>query len=81
MDNPLLASVLKNFPDVQASSLSWPAGAESWDEKDLELFIGSGGFLKPKKEKSRAQETRNGVTTGKRFWHFKKWDEPTPFHA
>jgi len=51
MDNPLLASVLKNFPDVQASSLSWPAGAESWDEKDLELFIGSGGFLKPKKKK------------------------------
>ena len=33
-----------------AESLPWPAGAETWTTKELELFIGSGGFLKPKKK-------------------------------
>lgn len=52
MDNPHLKSVLAEFPDVDAAALPWPAGAEEWEPKDLQLFIGSGGFLKPKKKKA-----------------------------
>jgi len=54
MDNPLLSSVISNFPDVDPKTLQWPEGANSWTAKDLELFIGSGGFLKPKKKKAEA---------------------------
>eukprot|EP00930_Biecheleria_cincta_P029805 TRINITY_DN20685_c0_g1_i1.p1 TRINITY_DN20685_c0_g1~~TRINITY_DN20685_c0_g1_i1.p1 ORF type:complete len:424 (+),score=80.44 TRINITY_DN20685_c0_g1_i1:30-1274(+) len=58
MDHPQLQTVLLNFPDLDASSLPWPAGAESWEVKDLELFIGSGGFLKPKKKKQQTLESK-----------------------
>ncbi|CAK0866256.1 unnamed protein product [Prorocentrum cordatum] len=33
----------------QASSLPWPPDANDWDLKGLEMFVGSGGFLKPKR--------------------------------
>jgi len=49
MENPLVAKVLARFPDVAPGSLTFPPEAESWTEKDVELFVGSGGFLKPKK--------------------------------
>ncbi|CAK0866254.1 unnamed protein product [Prorocentrum cordatum] len=49
MDNPLLPSVLEKFPGVEASSLPWPPDANDWDLKGLEMFVGSGGFLKPKR--------------------------------
>ncbi|CAE7724534.1 unnamed protein product [Symbiodinium sp. CCMP2592] len=52
MENPHLKSILAEFPDVDAAALPWPAGAEEWEPKDLQLFIGSGGFLKPKKKKA-----------------------------
>lgn len=55
MDNPHLKEVLANFPDVVPESLPWPAGAETWTTKELELFIGSGGFLKPKKKAPAAK--------------------------
>lgn len=55
MNNPLLKSVLVSFPDVDAASLPWPDGAEAWTVQELELFIGSGGFLKPKKKKAAAK--------------------------
>jgi acyl-CoA thioesterase FadM len=51
MNNPRLKDVLVNFPDVDPASLAWPADADLWDAKDLEIFVGSGGFLKPKKGK------------------------------
>ena len=59
MENPHLKDVLANFPDVVAKSLPWPAGADTWTAKELELFIGSGGFLKPKKK--AATPTAPGV--------------------
>lgn len=52
MNNPLLKTVRTNFPDVDLAALPWPADADTWEAKDLELFIGSGGFLKPKKKKA-----------------------------
>ncbi|CAE7458011.1 unnamed protein product [Symbiodinium natans] len=55
MDNPHLKSVLAEFPDVDAAALPWPPGAETWEAKDVQLFIGSGGFLKPKKSKKAAE--------------------------
>mmetsp|Transcript_58702 Transcript_58702/g.188773 ORF Transcript_58702/g.188773 Transcript_58702/m.188773 type:complete len:411 (-) Transcript_58702:96-1328(-) len=55
MDNPLLKKALTNFPDIDPASLPWPADAGSWELKDLELFIGSGGFLKPKRKKAEAK--------------------------
>ena len=48
MENPLLSGVLEEFPDVDAAALPWPAGAEGWTAKELKIFIGSGGFIKPK---------------------------------
>ncbi|CAK9022038.1 Uncharacterized protein SCF082_LOCUS15618 [Durusdinium trenchii] len=50
MQNPHLKDVLVNFPDVVPDSLPWPKDADAWSLKDLEIFIGSGGFLKPKKK-------------------------------
>ncbi|CAE8686609.1 unnamed protein product, partial [Polarella glacialis] len=42
--------VLRGYPDIQVSSLPWPPGGISdWTRKDLEVFIGSGGFIKPKR--------------------------------
>ncbi|OLQ00172.1 hypothetical protein AK812_SmicGene17181 [Symbiodinium microadriaticum] len=71
MDNPHLKSVLVEFPDVDAAALPWPAGAEEWEPKDLQLFIGSGGFLKPKKKKAAeakaappASATRESINNG-----------------
>eukprot|EP00418_Pyrodinium_bahamense_P096732 CAMPEP_0179042494 /NCGR_PEP_ID=MMETSP0796-20121207/16689_1 /TAXON_ID=73915 /ORGANISM="Pyrodinium bahamense, Strain pbaha01" /LENGTH=402 /DNA_ID=CAMNT_0020738867 /DNA_START=125 /DNA_END=1333 /DNA_ORIENTATION=+ len=63
MDNPLLRDVMVNYPDVDATALPWPAGAESWDMKDLDLFVGSGGFLKPKKKRQQepAQKPEAGT--------------------
>eukprot|EP00421_Protoceratium_reticulatum_P034656 CAMPEP_0168469446 /NCGR_PEP_ID=MMETSP0228-20121227/58220_1 /TAXON_ID=133427 /ORGANISM="Protoceratium reticulatum, Strain CCCM 535 (=CCMP 1889)" /LENGTH=57 /DNA_ID=CAMNT_0008485223 /DNA_START=83 /DNA_END=252 /DNA_ORIENTATION=- len=55
MDNPLLKKALANFPDVDPASLPWPDGAEAWALKELELFIGSGGFLKPRRKRPEAQ--------------------------
>lgn len=55
MNNPCLKAVLVAFPDVDAASLPWPEGADTWEQKDVELFIGSGGFLKPKKKKADAK--------------------------
>lgn len=52
--NPLLPKVLADYPGVDISNLNWPPDAVSWDEKDLDLFIGSGGFIKPKKKKVAA---------------------------
>lgn len=67
MQNPLLKSVLVNFPDVDASALPWPADADTWEAKDLELFVGSGGFIKPKKKKLAAiavvEQPKNESTT------------------
>lgn len=54
MNNPNLKSVLVNFPDADAAALPWPADADTWEARELELFIGSGGFLKPKKKKPGA---------------------------
>eukprot|EP00746_Dinoflagellata_sp_MGD_P002100 gnl/MRDRNA2_/MRDRNA2_104039_c0_seq1.p1 gnl/MRDRNA2_/MRDRNA2_104039_c0~~gnl/MRDRNA2_/MRDRNA2_104039_c0_seq1.p1 ORF type:complete len:413 (-),score=83.15 gnl/MRDRNA2_/MRDRNA2_104039_c0_seq1:72-1310(-) len=51
MNNPRLKTVLVDFPDFDASTLPWPADADTWEVKDLQLFIGSGGFVKPKKKK------------------------------
>mmetsp|Transcript_3055 Transcript_3055/g.8252 ORF Transcript_3055/g.8252 Transcript_3055/m.8252 type:complete len:412 (-) Transcript_3055:297-1532(-) len=55
MNNPLLKTALTKYPDVDAASLPWPADADTWELKDLDLFIGSGGFLKPKKKKADAK--------------------------
>lgn len=52
MDNPLIEKVLSRYPDVDRASLAFPADAEFWDERDLDLFIGSGGFVKPKKKQA-----------------------------
>mmetsp|Transcript_42973 Transcript_42973/g.118842 ORF Transcript_42973/g.118842 Transcript_42973/m.118842 type:complete len:413 (-) Transcript_42973:30-1268(-) len=57
MDNPLLKAVLVQYPDVDAASLPWPAGANSWGERDLQVFVGSGGFLKPKRSSTTAKDT------------------------
>ncbi|CAJ1352955.1 unnamed protein product [Effrenium voratum] len=59
MDNPHLKEVLVSFPDVVAESLPWPEGAETWSPKELELFIGSNGFLKPK----RKAQAKTGAAT------------------
>ena len=49
MPNPFIEKVFQKFPDVDPTSLVFPPDADDWDEQGLELFIGSGGFLKPKK--------------------------------
>lgn len=35
MQNPHLKDVLANFPDVQAGSLPWPDGAETWTAQEM----------------------------------------------
>eukprot|EP00746_Dinoflagellata_sp_MGD_P006520 gnl/MRDRNA2_/MRDRNA2_112765_c0_seq1.p1 gnl/MRDRNA2_/MRDRNA2_112765_c0~~gnl/MRDRNA2_/MRDRNA2_112765_c0_seq1.p1 ORF type:complete len:506 (-),score=81.11 gnl/MRDRNA2_/MRDRNA2_112765_c0_seq1:209-1726(-) len=52
--NPLLPQVLADYPGFDISTLNWPPDAVSWNEKDLDLFIGSGGFIKPKKKPKAA---------------------------
>lgn len=55
MNNPNLKAVLVDFPDLDVSTLPWPADSDTWEVKDLQLFIGSGGFVKPKKKKAAAK--------------------------
>ncbi|CAK9036520.1 unnamed protein product [Durusdinium trenchii] len=50
--SPTIATVLARYPDVTPSSLNFPADAAEWTEKEVDLFIGSGGFLKPKRKKA-----------------------------
>mmetsp|Transcript_26413 Transcript_26413/g.47633 ORF Transcript_26413/g.47633 Transcript_26413/m.47633 type:complete len:362 (-) Transcript_26413:12-1097(-) len=49
MSNPCLEKVLARYPGVDPAALDFPSGSEDWDEAGLDLFVGSGGFLKPKK--------------------------------
>lgn len=51
MDNPIVMKVLNKYPDVDGASFSWPADLSHWTERDVNVFIGSGGFIRPKKKK------------------------------
>ena len=64
MPNPLIEKVLQKFPDVDRNSLVFPTEADDWDEQGLELFIGSGGFLKPKKKPAAAVAPATPVESG-----------------
>ena len=64
MPNPLIEKVLQKFPDVDRNSLVFPTEAVDWDEQGLELFIGSGGFLKPKKKPAAAVAPATPVESG-----------------
>ncbi|CAE8594349.1 unnamed protein product [Polarella glacialis] len=48
--NPLVAKVLGRYPDV--NGLEFPPDTVDWTEMEIDLFIGSGGFLKPKRKKA-----------------------------
>ena len=52
MAHPLLPSVLGEYPHVDVESLVFPEGSDSWDLESLKLFVGSGGFIVPKRKKA-----------------------------
>ncbi|CAK0903761.1 unnamed protein product [Prorocentrum cordatum] len=54
MANPLIDRILARYPGTARDSLTFPPESAEWDEKELELFIGSGGFVKPKRKKKAA---------------------------
>lgn len=64
-ENPLIAQVLLRYPDVQRDSLNFPPDSADWTEKDLDLFVGSGGFLKPKKKPMAAAAAAPKAATPK----------------
>lgn len=47
----LIDHVLARYPGVSKESLNFPPDSTNWSEHDLDLFVGSGGFIKPKKKK------------------------------
>lgn len=49
--NPLIVKVLERFPDVAGESLPWPQDTASWTERDISVFVGSGGYIRPKQKK------------------------------
>eukprot|EP00435_Cladocopium_sp_Y103_P033457 s1142_g8.t1 len=51
LEHPSIQRALCRYPDVDASRLHFPSDALEWSEKELDLFVGSGGFLKPKRRK------------------------------
>lgn len=51
LEHPSIQRALHRYPDVDASKLNFPSDALEWSEKELDLFVGSGGFLKPKRRK------------------------------
>lgn len=46
----MISKVLERYPDVAPGSLHFPPESVEWTEKDIDLFVGSGGFLKPKRK-------------------------------
>ncbi|CAE8636629.1 unnamed protein product [Polarella glacialis] len=52
MPNPFIEEVLAKYPGVDRVALVFPPEADDWNETEVDLFIGSGGFLKPKKKKT-----------------------------
>mmetsp|Transcript_34155 Transcript_34155/g.94160 ORF Transcript_34155/g.94160 Transcript_34155/m.94160 type:complete len:474 (+) Transcript_34155:36-1457(+) len=52
-ESPTIARVLARYPDVEPGSLNFPPEAVEWAERDVDLFVGSGGFVTPKKQKKQ----------------------------
>ncbi|CAJ1438022.1 unnamed protein product [Effrenium voratum] len=50
--SPVIAKVLARYPDLAPSSLNFPPDAAEWSEKEVDLFVGSAGFIKPKRPKA-----------------------------
>eukprot|EP00434_Breviolum_minutum_P005962 symbB.v1.2.005258.t1/scaffold304.1/size234131/17 len=51
-ESPAVSRVLRRYPDVDISTLTFPSDAPEWTEQEFELFVGSGGFLKPKRRRN-----------------------------
>ena len=62
-DSVLIAMVLARYPDVLPGSLTFPVEAVDWTEKEVDLFVGSGGFLKPKKKKRQVSTISTATLT------------------
>lgn len=60
MANPLIDLVLARYPGTTRDSLTFPPESAEWEEKEVELFIGSGGFVRPKRKKKATDVVTEG---------------------
>lgn len=61
--DPKIAEILERYPGVQGESLSWPEDVAEWSQKEIELFVGSGGFLKPRRARKAAKAPASAVVS------------------
>ncbi|CAJ1433506.1 unnamed protein product [Effrenium voratum] len=45
-----IREVLQKYPGIDAQSLPWPDDISQWTRRDIDIFVGSGGFIKPKRK-------------------------------
>lgn len=53
------------FPmGVDVQGLPWPSDISHWTDRDLDVFVGSGGFIKPKRKSSAAPPSADAKAGG-----------------
>ncbi|CAK9106292.1 unnamed protein product [Durusdinium trenchii] len=51
MSQPKMEELRLKYPGVEVDDLPWPKDISHWSDRDLDIFVGSGGFIKPKRRR------------------------------
>eukprot|EP00435_Cladocopium_sp_Y103_P001390 s2644_g1.t1 len=60
-----LEAIQQKYPGVDVQSLPWPPDISHWTDRDLDVFVGSGGFIKPKRKSSAAPRSADAKVAGR----------------